>query len=43
MLEFRFPEIASDGYPHLSQAQIISDEYYSSQTMSSGPPDLHKE
>jgi len=34
---------ASAGYLHLSQLCLLSDEYYNLETMSSGPPDLHKE
>ena len=34
---------ASAGYLYLRQLCLLSDEYYNSETMSSGPPDLHKE
>ena len=43
--EFRgcISEGESAGYPHLTQLCLLSDEYYSAQTTSSGLPDLHKE
>ena len=42
-LKIRIFEGASAGYPHLSRLRLLSDEYYNSKSMSSGPPDLHKE
>jgi len=46
--KFRISESTSVGYPHLgsqgtNQQRLLSDDYYGSQSTSSGPPDLQKE